>query len=245
MFGVGASRVARWAREGRQMALRTPGGHRRYTLSAIRSVITDARERCEAEREFVKDAVRPSELMGVDLGVAVHSGAFRCGRVCQGQPCRVAGRSLTGSHGSVREPLGSYGSCHLGHQARDAAVTHFQCANIQGYLSAIPRMHARALRRWTPRSTTPHEFWHGTSRHHSIDVCQNRIRSNQADLAGGRLLSDNATRLQRRRERSLAAEVSSAFACGAFGVWACSTEGCGFAVLAAMAAVKMMRASRA
>jgi hypothetical protein len=62
------------------------------------------------------------------------------------------GISPPGSHRSVREPLGSYGSCHLGRQTKEAAVTHFQCANIRGYLSAIPRMHARALRLLLSRS---------------------------------------------------------------------------------------------
>ena len=47
-----------------------------------------------------------------------------------------------GSHRTVREPLGSHGSCHPGHHA--ARVTD-QCANSRGYLLVIPCQHAKAL----------------------------------------------------------------------------------------------------
>ena len=46
---------------------------------------------------------------------------------------------------SVREPLGSYGSCHPGRQACWTEAVHFQCVNIWGYLSVIPRQHTRAF----------------------------------------------------------------------------------------------------
>jgi len=46
-----------------------------------------------------------------------------------------------GSHRSVREPLGSYGSCHLDHQTAGTAVIQTQCAKNRGYPS-VTRCHA-------------------------------------------------------------------------------------------------------
>lgn len=46
---------------------------------------------------------------------------------------------------SVRKPLGLYGSCHSDHQTRGTEGVHVQCANMQGYLSVIPRQHAMAF----------------------------------------------------------------------------------------------------
>lgn len=86
MFGVRVNTVARWAREGRLMALRTPGGHRRYILSAIHSII-DARERREAEREFAEDAVR---------------------LYVQGWSIRQVARQLDSNYGAVRRLLGRH-----------------------------------------------------------------------------------------------------------------------------------------
>jgi hypothetical protein len=39
MFGVRPSTIARWAREGRLIPLFTPGGHRRYRLAHIRTLV--------------------------------------------------------------------------------------------------------------------------------------------------------------------------------------------------------------
>jgi excisionase family DNA binding protein len=39
MFGVRPTTVARWAREGRLTAVRTPGGHRRYRLGEVQKML--------------------------------------------------------------------------------------------------------------------------------------------------------------------------------------------------------------
>jgi excisionase family DNA binding protein len=39
LFGVRTTTVARWARDGRLTPVRTPGGHRRYRLAAIRALL--------------------------------------------------------------------------------------------------------------------------------------------------------------------------------------------------------------
>lgn len=63
MFEVRTTTVARWARDGRLAAQRTPGGHRRYLLSDVRQVLgADAQDRLEARRlapdDPVRDAIR-------------------------------------------------------------------------------------------------------------------------------------------------------------------------------------------
>ena len=55
------------------------------------------------------------------------------------------GTSPPGSHRSVRKPLDLYGSCHPGFQDHWTEGTHFQCANIRGYLAVIPCQHSRAF----------------------------------------------------------------------------------------------------
>ena len=60
------------------------------------------------------------------------------------------GTSPPGSHRSVRKPLDLYGSCHPGLQDHWTEGTHFQCANIRGYLPVIPCQHSRAF--FLPRS---------------------------------------------------------------------------------------------
>ena len=57
----------------------------------------------------------------------------------------AGGISPPGPHRSVREPLGSYGSCHPGRQARWIEGIHLQCANMRGYLLVIPCQHTRAF----------------------------------------------------------------------------------------------------
>jgi transposase len=58
IFGVRASTVARWAREGSLTPLLTPGGHRRYGLRDIRRILGEHAEPNEAEQQEVIDAVR-------------------------------------------------------------------------------------------------------------------------------------------------------------------------------------------
>jgi excisionase family DNA binding protein len=60
MFGVRTATVARWAREGKLTPFRTPGGHRRYSRTAVRELLAaEADAEPDAEwRESVDDAVR-------------------------------------------------------------------------------------------------------------------------------------------------------------------------------------------
>ena len=51
------------------------------------------------------------------------------------------GGGPSGSHRSVREPLGSYGSCHLDHQTAGTAVVQAQWAKNRGYC-LVTRCHA-------------------------------------------------------------------------------------------------------
>jgi Transposase DDE domain len=55
------------------------------------------------------------------------------------------GISPPGSHGTERDNLSSLRSCHPGHQATEASVTHRHCANSLGYRLAIPCMHSTAF----------------------------------------------------------------------------------------------------
>jgi excisionase family DNA binding protein len=57
IFGVRTTTIARWAREGRLTPLRTPGGHRRYTWSGIRDLLT-AETEPDATESFAEDAAR-------------------------------------------------------------------------------------------------------------------------------------------------------------------------------------------
>ena len=60
IFGVRTATVARWAREGRLTPLRTPGGHRRYSRTAVRKLMAaEAGAGSDAERQKIADdAVR-------------------------------------------------------------------------------------------------------------------------------------------------------------------------------------------
>jgi excisionase family DNA binding protein len=59
IFGVRTTTIARWAREGRLEFRRTPGGHRRYTASAIRRLMTEiAAENTDSPRIAEEDAAR-------------------------------------------------------------------------------------------------------------------------------------------------------------------------------------------
>jgi excisionase family DNA binding protein len=58
IFGVRTSTIARWAREGRLMPLRTPGGHRRYTRSGVRDALAGHVEADAAARLIADDAAR-------------------------------------------------------------------------------------------------------------------------------------------------------------------------------------------
>ncbi|UQX13651.1 integrase catalytic domain-containing protein [Candidatus Mycobacterium methanotrophicum] len=69
------------------------------------------------------------------------------------------GVSPSGSHRSVREPLSSYGSCHLDHQTAGTAVVQAQCAKYRGYASAT-RRHAW----WTSRRPLNRRYFLRTQR---------------------------------------------------------------------------------
>ena len=65
-----------------------------------------------------------------------------------GVPKVISSRALAPCGGDpapseTAHPLGSYGSCHPDRQTRWTEATHFQCANIRGYLSVIPCQHTR------------------------------------------------------------------------------------------------------
>jgi excisionase family DNA binding protein len=58
LFGVRTTTIARWVREGKLSPLRTPGGHRRYSRTAVREVLS-AEPESDAERQrMVEDAVQ-------------------------------------------------------------------------------------------------------------------------------------------------------------------------------------------
>jgi excisionase family DNA binding protein len=56
MFGVRTPTIARWAREGKLTAVHTPGGHRRYRLRDIRTLLADTE--AGVDQTMVTDAVR-------------------------------------------------------------------------------------------------------------------------------------------------------------------------------------------
>jgi excisionase family DNA binding protein len=58
LFGVRSATIARWAREGKLMPFRTPGGHRRYSLQDIRRLLSTEAGPSEEEGSWELDAVR-------------------------------------------------------------------------------------------------------------------------------------------------------------------------------------------
>ncbi|MFB9833806.1 helix-turn-helix domain-containing protein [Actinoallomurus acaciae] len=58
LFGVRTTTIARWAREGKLTALRTPGGHRRYSRADIRRLVADESRPHENEQQIAEDAAR-------------------------------------------------------------------------------------------------------------------------------------------------------------------------------------------
>jgi excisionase family DNA binding protein len=59
LFGVRTTTIARWSRDGRLPSFLTPGGHRRYRLSDVHTLL-DAEQQGESDldRETTEDAVR-------------------------------------------------------------------------------------------------------------------------------------------------------------------------------------------
>jgi excisionase family DNA binding protein len=55
VFGVNAATIGTWARAGRLVFTRTPGGHRRYRWADIRTLLT---ERDPVQVQLEEDAVR-------------------------------------------------------------------------------------------------------------------------------------------------------------------------------------------
>ncbi|GAB2824324.1 hypothetical protein GCM10027176_31040 [Actinoallomurus bryophytorum] len=80
VFGVRTATIARWAREGRLIPLRTPGGHRRYRSIDVRKVLrgtepdVDSGEPDEDE-DMVQDAVR---LYGQGWSIRQVADRFEC-----------------------------------------------------------------------------------------------------------------------------------------------------------------------
>jgi excisionase family DNA binding protein len=58
IFGVRTATVARWAREGKLTPFRTPGGHRRYSRTAVRELMAADAEPDAELQKIVDDAVR-------------------------------------------------------------------------------------------------------------------------------------------------------------------------------------------
>ena len=89
--------------------------------------------------DVVTHAAFDVDAAGVVVGSEVAEAGEGVGEQVVGSP---EGVSPSGSHRSVREPLGSYGSCHLDHQTAGTAVVQAQCAKNRGYAS-VTRCHAR------------------------------------------------------------------------------------------------------
>jgi excisionase family DNA binding protein len=58
LFGVRTTTIARWAREGKLTPLRTPGGHRRYSRSAVRALLAEDPAPSADWQRMTEDAVR-------------------------------------------------------------------------------------------------------------------------------------------------------------------------------------------
>lgn len=58
LFGVRTTTIALWARKGKLTPLRTPGGHRRYSLQEIRRILSETPQPDETQRQMEEDAVR-------------------------------------------------------------------------------------------------------------------------------------------------------------------------------------------
>ncbi|GLY80559.1 helix-turn-helix domain-containing protein [Actinoallomurus iriomotensis] len=58
LFGVRTTTIARWAREGKLTPLRTPGGHRRYSRTAIHALLSDNAGPSADWQQMTEDAVR-------------------------------------------------------------------------------------------------------------------------------------------------------------------------------------------
>ncbi|GLY78871.1 helix-turn-helix domain-containing protein [Actinoallomurus iriomotensis] len=96
LLGVRTTTIARWAREGKLSPLRTPGGHRRYSRTAVRELLATDPE-CDTERQrMVEDAVR---LYGQGWSIRQVADRFECSygamrRILMGR-VRVRNRSGT------------------------------------------------------------------------------------------------------------------------------------------------------
>lgn len=81
-FRVGVSSIKRWADEGELEAVRTPGGHRRYTLpsvyrfASIRNLATDLLPKLE-QKELFEEIPEPGEVSLLDALIAGDSEMVR------------------------------------------------------------------------------------------------------------------------------------------------------------------------
>ena len=100
-----------------------------YTLSAVEEVVTGTRTGQLVGDNHPRHVSQALEQVGWPEGVAP-----------------------SGSHRSVREPLDSYGSCHLDHQTAGTAVVQTQWAKNRGYW-VVTRCHAcwNSRRPWNRR----------------------------------------------------------------------------------------------
>lgn len=86
MFGVRPTTIARWAREGKLAPLYTPGGHRRYRLSELRTLLNGV----DVERaQWEEDAAR---LYDQGWSIRQVADKFDCGYA---QMRRVLSRNTT------------------------------------------------------------------------------------------------------------------------------------------------------
>jgi excisionase family DNA binding protein len=104
LFGVRPTTIARWAREGKLTPLRTPGGHRRYSLAGVREVLDrETPPEAAAAKIMAEDAARLYEqgwsIRQVAQRFDCSYGAMR--RILRGQVTlrTRGGRRTTGDDG--------------------------------------------------------------------------------------------------------------------------------------------------
>lgn len=100
IFGVPVPTIARWAREGRLVPVRTPGGHRRYSRKSVRELLAEADTGPDLEREqLAQDAAR---LYGQGWSIRQVAQRFDCG---YGQMRRLLmGQVTLRTRGGIERP---------------------------------------------------------------------------------------------------------------------------------------------
>jgi len=75
LFGVRPTTIARWAREGKLTPLLTPGGHRRYSRTAVHHMLDANHKPDTARRQMAVDAAR---LYGQGWTIRQVASRFEC-----------------------------------------------------------------------------------------------------------------------------------------------------------------------